>query len=78
MTYNLFQKLLECIDPPEQPVPSIDGDFLGDATTPIKYDHNEIFGVPTLEELGKYLHNAWPYVKLIHTLYFMQCISYII
>lgn len=58
MTYNLFQKLLEYIDPPEEPVPSIDKDFLGGAVTPIKYDHNETFGIPTLEELGKYLINC--------------------
>ncbi|XP_025420406.1 cryptochrome-1-like isoform X2 [Sipha flava] len=52
MTYNLFHKLLECIEPPEEPVPTIDEDFLGGAVTPIEYDHNDIFGVPTLEELG--------------------------
>lgn len=55
MTYHLFQKLLECIDPPERAVPSIDKEFLGNAFTPTKYDHDEIFGVPTLEELGKYI-----------------------
>lgn len=53
LTYHLFQKLLECIDPPERAVPSIDKEFLGNAFTPVKYDHDEIFGVPTLEELGK-------------------------
>ncbi|XP_060840172.1 cryptochrome-1-like isoform X1 [Rhopalosiphum padi] len=52
LTYHLFQKLLECIDPPERAVPSIDKEFLGNAFTPTKYDHDEIFGVPTLEELG--------------------------
>lgn len=55
MTYHLFQKLLECIDPPDSAVPSIDEDFLRDTITPIRYDHDETFGVPTLEELGKYL-----------------------
>lgn len=54
MTYHLFQKLLECIDPPENAIPSIDEEFLGDVFTPINYDHDEAFGVPTLEELGKY------------------------
>lgn len=53
LTYHLFQTLLECIDPPERAVPSIDKEFLGNAFTPTKYDHDEIFGVPTLEELGK-------------------------
>lgn len=53
LTYHLFQKLLECIDPPESPIPSIDEEFLGDVITPINYDHDEAFGVPTLEELGK-------------------------
>lgn len=53
LTYHLFQKLLECIEPPDNPVPTIDKEFLGDAITPIKYDHDEAYGVPTLEELGK-------------------------
>jgi len=53
LTYHLFQKLLEYIDPPEDPVPTIDKELFGDAITPIKYDHDETFGVPTLEELGK-------------------------
>lgn len=47
--------MLECIEPPEGALPSIDEDFLGDAITPIKYDHDKVFGVPTLEELGKYI-----------------------
>lgn len=55
LTYHLFQKLLECIDPPESAVPRIDEEFLGDAVTPIDYDHDEIYGVPTLEELGNIL-----------------------
>lgn len=55
LTYHLFQKLLECIEPPESPVPTIDEKFLKDAITPVKYDHDETFSVPTLEELGKYL-----------------------
>lgn len=63
LTYHLFQKLLECIDPPESAVPTIDNEFLGDAVTPIKYDHDEKFGVPTLEELGKLLYT---YLKYKH------------
>lgn len=36
-------------------MPRIDEEFLGDAVTPIDYDHDEIYGVPTLEELGNIL-----------------------
>lgn len=42
------------MDPPECAVPTIDLEFLSDAITPVKYNHDETFGVPTLEELGKY------------------------
>lgn len=65
LTYHLFQKLLECIEPPESAVPTIDKDFLGDAVTPVKYDHDEKFGVPTLEELGKYSYTYMIYKHLL-------------
>jgi hypothetical protein len=79
MTYNLFHKLLECIEPPEEPVPTIDEDFLGGAVTPIEYDHNDIFGVPTLEELGKYLMYCQMYNKLIiYTVYIVYCSNTIV
>lgn len=40
------------MDPPEKPVESIDSDLIGDSYTPLKNDHDDVFGVPTLEELG--------------------------
>ncbi|XP_050419661.1 cryptochrome-1-like isoform X2 [Adelges cooleyi] len=52
LTYHLFQKLLEYIDPPDEAVPKVDKDFLADAITPVDFDHDDKFGVPTLEELG--------------------------
>lgn len=75
----MFQKLLECIEPPESAIPSIDEEFLGDAITPIKYDHDEVFGVPTLEELGKYMYYnlclRYKCIKLRDTIYiyYIQC-----
>lgn len=63
LTYHLFQKLLECVDPPERAVPSIDKEFLGTTFTPTNYDHDEIYGVPVLEELGKYIYNIHMYIR---------------
>lgn len=41
------------MDPPEKPVSTVTSVCIGDAYTPLKDDHDDHFGVPTLEELGK-------------------------
>lgn len=41
------------MDPPISPVPSITAESLGEAYTPLRDDHDDLYGVPTLEELGK-------------------------
>ena len=40
------------MDPPAKPVPTLIPQMLGSAVTPVEEDHDEKFGVPTLEELG--------------------------
>jgi len=41
------------MDPPEPPVPTVTAACIGSAYTPLKDDHDDHYGVPTLEELGK-------------------------
>lgn len=41
------------MDPPEPPVQTVTSVCVGSAYTPLKEDHDDHYGVPTLEELGK-------------------------
>lgn len=52
MTYNRFQAIIASMGPPAASEPPITGDILGQCYTPINEDHEEKYGVPTLEELG--------------------------
>jgi len=52
LTYKQFQRIIDGIDPPAKPVPTLTPQMLGSAFTPLEDDHDEKFGVPTLEELG--------------------------
>ncbi|XP_057330375.1 cryptochrome-1-like isoform X1 [Microplitis mediator] len=52
LTYHQFQSIVAEMDPPIFPVPSITAESLGDAYTPLRDDHDDLYGVPTLEELG--------------------------
>jgi cryptochrome len=40
------------MDPPQEAEPTIVEETIGKARTPIACDHDEKYGVPTLEELG--------------------------
>ena len=40
------------LGPPGHPVPTLDVHLLGSCSTPISDDHEEKYGVPSLEELG--------------------------
>lgn len=53
LTYHQFQSVVASMDPPPVPEPTVTASFIGNAYTPISDDHDEKFGVPTLEELGK-------------------------
>ena len=52
LTYKQFQRVIDGMDPPAKPVPTLTLQMLGSALTPLGDDHDEKFGVPTLEELG--------------------------
>lgn len=53
LTYHQFQSVVASMDPPESPVPTVTAACIGLAYTPLKEDHDDYYGVPTLEELGK-------------------------
>ncbi|XP_065087200.1 cryptochrome-1-like [Ochlerotatus camptorhynchus] len=52
LTYHQFQAIVASMDAPPQPEPAITLDTIGNATTPQCDDHDDKYGVPTLEELG--------------------------
>ncbi|XP_072910132.1 cryptochrome-1-like [Hemitrygon akajei] len=52
LTYKRFQTLISQIDPPEAPVETIDQGTIGKCTILVLDEHNEKYGVPSLEELG--------------------------
>ncbi|XP_068629221.1 cryptochrome-1-like [Battus philenor] len=52
LTYHQFQALIASMPPPPPAEAAITAQTLNGATTPLTDDHNDRFGVPTLEELG--------------------------
>lgn len=52
LTYHQFQAIIASMDAPPQPEPAITLDTIANATTPQCEDHDDKYGVPTLEELG--------------------------
>nr|WJJ67115.1 CRYPTOCHROME [Phauda flammans] len=52
LTYHQFQALIASMPPPPPAEAAITAKSLNGATTPLTDDHDERFGVPTLEELG--------------------------
>ncbi|CAH2068605.1 unnamed protein product, partial [Iphiclides podalirius] len=52
LTYHQFQALVAGMPPPPPAEPPISAQTLNGAFTPLGEDHEERFGVPTLEELG--------------------------
>lgn len=52
LTYKKFLAIISSLGPPEHPVPTLDVHLLGSCSTPISDDHEEKYGVPSLEELG--------------------------
>lgn len=53
LTYKRFQTLISRMDPVEIPAETITADVMGKCTTPVSEDHDDKFGVPSLEELGE-------------------------
>ncbi|KAG9335192.1 hypothetical protein JZ751_005541 [Albula glossodonta] len=52
LTYKRFQTVISRMPPVEMPAEVITAEVIGQCTTPIADDHDEKFGVPSLEELG--------------------------
>jgi len=52
LTYNQFQAIIASMEPPPAAQPTITQETLDNIYTPFVDDHDDKFGVPTLEELG--------------------------
>lgn len=52
LTYHQFQAVISNMDPPALPESQVTSETIEGATTPICDDHDEKYGVPTLNELG--------------------------
>ena len=59
LTYKRFQRLIKHMPLPHRPCPPIDRTIVGNAKTPIAEDHDEVFGVPSLDELGELCTVVW-------------------
>ena len=53
LTYKRFQTLISRMDPVEISAETITAEVMGKCVTPISEDHDDKFGVPSLEELGE-------------------------
>lgn len=54
LTYHQFQTVIASMDPPALPEPTFTEEQMRGCSTPTAEDHDEKYGVPTLEELGRY------------------------
>ncbi|KAK2523662.1 Cry1 [Columba livia] len=52
LTYKRYQTLISRMEPLEMPVETITPEVMEKCTTPVSDDHDEKYGVPSLEELG--------------------------
>lgn len=53
LTYKRFQTLISRMEPVEGPAESITAEVMGKCSTPLSDDHDDKYGVPSLEELGE-------------------------
>ncbi len=53
LTYKRFQTLISKMEAVETPTETTTAEVMGPCTTPVSEDHDEKFGVPSLEELGQ-------------------------
>ncbi|XP_046598257.1 cryptochrome-1 isoform X2 [Neodiprion lecontei] len=60
LTYHQFQNVAAAMDPPPPPEALVTSEFTTGAYTPIMVNHNDVYGVPTLEELGFETENLLP------------------
>lgn len=52
LTYKRFQSLISCMEAVETPAEPITAEVMAKCATPVSDDHDDKFGVPSLEELG--------------------------
>lgn len=52
LTYHQFQAIIASMEPPPPAEATITDETIGTARTPVHEDHDDKYGVPTLEELG--------------------------
>lgn len=52
LTYHQFQAIIASMDPPPPAEPTINHETVENTRTPVHDDHDEKYGVPTLDELG--------------------------
>ncbi|RXN11017.1 cryptochrome-1-like isoform X2 [Labeo rohita] len=60
LTYKRFQTLISRMDPVEIPAETITAEVMGKCATPVNDDHDDKFGVPSLEELDGLSSAVWP------------------
>ena len=72
-TYRQFIKLVSSMKPPPTPVPHVSAKIKNCGITPISEDHDDLWSVPTLAELGFDTNHVpppkWPGGKqsILHT-----------
>ncbi len=55
LTFKRFQSIVSSLETTPTPVSPVDYSSLGGARTPVGDDHDDQYGVPTLQELGEQL-----------------------
>lgn len=51
LTFHQFHGIVAQIDPPDQPEPNVSAELLATSRTPTSEDHDDKYGVPTMQEL---------------------------
>ena len=54
LTFKRFQSVLSRMPMPAKPEERISLEAIGECCTPLALNHDEKYGVPTLEELGRF------------------------
>lgn len=59
LTYHQFQNVVAAMDSPSLPESTVGPECTARAYTPLTEDHDDVYGVPTLEELGAWVDDAF-------------------
>lgn len=55
LSFKRFQALVQRLELPKRPLPTVTAEQMDGCSTPIAHNHNELYSVPSLEELGENL-----------------------